>query len=541
MNPDGEGDRKPKMFIKRDLTNVPRSPFIIGNHRLTTIPTEPTTTTITTPQQQQQTSLSTSASTPLLPTVSTTTTLSSSSSSERPISQPPITDTTTTSRITFVNSPSPIARSPDNGRVGSAMMQKAIEPMDIWLYLKENPVKLHEIPAGLSPSEAQKIKIVNEIISTERDYVRDLAFVSVYYIMPLKLEAHGLKPNERDMMFKNWDPILLINFEIMSKFEKIPIEEISKVFLSYAVFLKCYNSFCSTQSTRSRLVKETVTKSDEFKSFVDSVRALPDSRQLDLESFLMKPIQRICKYPLLLRELSKCTLNPQESQEIEQAMEKIQFIADGVNRSTQTADNQTHMREIDKALSFKNKKGEPRPILVVPSRVFVSEGPAFDCQRKEEVHLILFNDLLIITQTSRKQTYKVLDWIDLGSYLSEVKLECIAECSYMPMVSIFTDMSRFCFRDTSEVGWASLIPQYVPIRESIAGKPWFCEESEVQTKGRMLEPGEFFITYSAAHITAYDLFINCNKTIKRMVVSRENGSFVCKGMDGYNKFTTCKY
>lgn len=509
MNPDGGEDRKPKMFVKRDLSSVPRSPFVIAKHRLPANATAPAG--------------------------------SSNVTSQRPSSQPPMPGDTAAANVTAVGSPPPVTRTPDNERVGSTSMQRAIEPVDIWLYLKENPVKLHEIPQGLSSNEAQKIKIVNEIISTERDYVRDLAFVSVSYIMPLKHEAHGLKPNERDIMFKNWDPILLINFEIMNKFEMIPIEEISKVFLSYAVFLKCYNSFCSTQSTRSRLVKETMSKSEEFKAFVDGVKALPDSRQLDLESFLMKPIQRICKYPLLLRELSKCTPDPQENQEIELAMEKIQLIADGVNRSTQTADNQTHMREIDKALSFKNKKGEPRPVLVVPSRVFVSEGPAFDCQRKEEVHLILFNDLLIITQTSRKQTYKVLDWVDLGSYLSEVKLECIAECSYMPMISIFTDASRFCFRDTSEIGWASLIPQYVPIRESIAGKPWFCEESQVQTRGRMLEPGEFFITYSAVHVTSYDLFINSNGTLKRMVISRENGSFICKGMNGYNKFPTSKY
>lgn len=498
MNADGEEEKKPlKMFNKRDLSGIPRSSIVIGSHRNSKKESE--NVILVQPQQQPQQ--------PTEQAAHENVALGSPSLAERP---------------------------------GSGAAHCAIEAADIWVYLKENPAKVHEIPPGSTPNESQKIKIVNEIISTENDYVRDLAFVSVYYIMPLKTDPQGLKPNERDILFKNWDPMLLINFEILAKLEKAPIEEISDVFMSHAVYLKCYNSFCSSQSTRSRLVKEVTEKNDGLRLFFESVRALPDSRKLDLESFLMKPIQRICKYPLLLRELLKCSTDPVESRKIEDAMDKIQLIADGVNRSTQTADNQTHIREIDKALIFKNKKGEQRPVLVLPSRVFINEGPAFDIQRKEEVHLILFNDLLIITQTSRKQTYKVLDWIDLGTYMSEVKLECIAECLYLPMVSIFTDNSRFSFRDTSEIGWASLIPQFVPIREAIAGKPWFCEESQVQTRGRELEPGDFFITYSAAHVTGYDIFININKTIKRMAVLREDGVFICKGMEGYNKFTTCK-
>lgn len=543
MNVENEGETDPrKVFVKRDLSAIPRSFVVIGGHRLpneqpiaseSPIPIEQ--------QQQQQVQVQQQEQQQVQVQEQQQQHQQQQPAQLQSPQQQPAAATTAATTTTIVNSPPPQKRSQSVQSVsGLTAVQRAIEPMDIWLYLKENPAKLHEVPPGIPSNEAQKIKIVNEMISTERDYVRDLAFVSVYYIMPLKLEPHGIKPNERDTMFKNWDPILLINFEIMSELEKAPIEGISKVFMAYALFLKCYNSFCSTQSTRSRLVKEAVTKSDDFREFVTSVRALPDSRKLDLESFLMKPIQRICKYPLLLRELLKCTTDPSEVQEIELAMGKIQSIADGVNGATRTADNQTHIREIDKALSFKNKKGEPRPVLVLPSRVFINEGPAFDIQRKEEVHLILFNDLLIITQTTRKQTYKVLDWIDLGSYLSEVKLECIAECSYLPMVTIFTDTSRFSFRDTSEIGWTSLIPEFVPIRESSVGRPWFCDESQVQTRGRELAPGEYFMTYSAAHVTAYDLYINMNKTIKRMVVAREGGLFVCKGMEGYNKFASCK-
>jgi len=41
--------------------------------------------------------------------------------------------------------------------------------------------------------------------------------------------------------------------------------------------------------------------------FQTGVKSLPQSRSLDLESYLIKPVQRVCKYPLLINDLLKTT------------------------------------------------------------------------------------------------------------------------------------------------------------------------------------------------------------------------------------------
>lgn len=52
------------------------------------------------------------------------------------------------------------------------------------------------------------------------------------------------------------------------------------------------------------------------------IQQYPESRQLDLESLLIKPLQRVTKYPLLLKELINHTLSShQDFKNLQEAYE----------------------------------------------------------------------------------------------------------------------------------------------------------------------------------------------------------------------------
>lgn len=62
-----------------------------------------------------------------------------------------------------------------------------------------------------------------------------------------------------------------------------------------------YKVFCANQQNSLTTVEALIKKNAQFKKKLDICHTDPQCRGLFLQSFLIKPIQRVCKYPLLLR------------------------------------------------------------------------------------------------------------------------------------------------------------------------------------------------------------------------------------------------
>ena len=61
-----------------------------------------------------------------------------------------------------------------------------------------------------------------------------------------------------------------------------------------------YTTYCANQP-KALAILDRLSKTPSFSDYLQESLLNPETRALTLFSFLIKPIQRICKYPLLLK------------------------------------------------------------------------------------------------------------------------------------------------------------------------------------------------------------------------------------------------
>ena len=126
------------------------------------------------------------------------------------------------------------------------------------------------------------------------------------YFKPLQTPGPGesriVTEKEVTAIFANVQQILGINEALLKELEKEKsVEGVAKAFSSMADYLKVYSIFCANQDLSLSTVEKLELKNKDFKAFLTENESKFLSRGLPLKSFLIKPVQRICKYPLFLR------------------------------------------------------------------------------------------------------------------------------------------------------------------------------------------------------------------------------------------------
>jgi len=99
---------------------------------------------------------------------------------------------------------------------------------------------------------------------------------------------------------------LLLKLEVESKLD--PGEQmLGKIFLDVSMELMSYSVYCGNHPFMTLLLIQLKTQNPEFIKFLNEVKLNQKerTRNLDIGDFLIKPLQRICKYPLLIKEMLK--------------------------------------------------------------------------------------------------------------------------------------------------------------------------------------------------------------------------------------------
>ncbi|CAB1426727.1 unnamed protein product [Pleuronectes platessa] len=197
-------------------------------------------------------------------------------------------------------------------------------------------------------SDADKLrKVICELVETERAYVKDLNCLIGRYLTPLQKETF-LTQDELDVLFGNLLEMVEFQVEFLKTLEDgtrlVPdLEKLERVdqfkkilfslggsFLYYADRFKIYSAFCASHTKVPKVLVKAKTDQD-FKAFLEE-RNPKQQHSSTLESYLIKPIQRVLKYPLLLKELYSLTdPDSEEHYHLDVAMKAMNKVASHIN------------------------------------------------------------------------------------------------------------------------------------------------------------------------------------------------------------------
>uniref|UniRef100_A0A803SVC5 Phosphatidylinositol-3,4,5-trisphosphate dependent Rac exchange factor 2 n=1 Tax=Anolis carolinensis TaxID=28377 RepID=A0A803SVC5_ANOCA len=164
-----------------------------------------------------------------------------------------------------------------------------------------------------------RVCVLNELLKTERDYVGTLEFlVSAFFHRIMQCAASKIDKNITEetvkTLFSNIEDILEVHKDFLSGIEKClhpeptAQHEVGTCFLHFKDRFRIYDEYCSNHEKAQKLLLE-LNKIRTVRTFLLNCMLLGGRKNTDvpLEGYLVTPIQRICKYPLLLKELLKRT------------------------------------------------------------------------------------------------------------------------------------------------------------------------------------------------------------------------------------------
>ncbi|XP_022233241.2 uncharacterized protein LOC111081475 [Drosophila obscura] len=191
----------------------------------------------------------------------------------------------------------------------------------------------------------ERKEIITEIVETEEKYGRDLQIILEEFCHPM-LVAGLLTQEQLSAIFLNTEDLLENNQTLAERMRDaldMSLEQgdddlltvnIGRIFLDFTQMLHAFESYCVRQAGASLLLANLEKEKELLRIFL-KVSQMENAvlRRMNLNSFLMVPVQRVTKYPLLLARLYKVTPTQIDGRELlKQAQEKIELHLNHINQ-----------------------------------------------------------------------------------------------------------------------------------------------------------------------------------------------------------------
>ncbi|KAG9032105.1 RHO1 GDP-GTP exchange protein 2 [Tulasnella sp. JGI-2019a] len=241
------------------------------------------------------------------------------------------------------------------------------ESMGDYLPQEAGILWIHSVPQhvvdSVSDQEKKRQESINEVIYTERDFVRDMEYLRDVWMKPLR--TSDIIPEPRRIafiqdVFWNVEHIIAVNTRLRDALNKRQksyaiVEAIGDIFLDVVKDFEPFVSYGSHQLYGKFEFEKEKSTNPAFAQFVEDNERLPQSRKLELNGYLTKPTTRLARYPLLLDVVARHTSddNPDKAR-LANVVKIVRGFLTRVNEESGKAENKFNLAQLDQQLVFRN-------------------------------------------------------------------------------------------------------------------------------------------------------------------------------------------
>ncbi|KAI8983502.1 hypothetical protein BDB01DRAFT_835597 [Pilobolus umbonatus] len=231
-------------------------------------------------------------------------------------------------------------------------------------------------------------KVVLELLETERKYVQDLEILQ-NYMRELQIQE-VCSPDTIHYLFGNLNDLVdfqrrfLIHLEEIA--ENAPQDQnFGALFVQSENQFTVYEPYCANYFSAQDLV---VQESPRLQKLADILN--PD---YELPSMLIKPVQRICKYPLLMQQLIKSTnADWPHYEELSAGLQTVKRVTENVNETQRKFENIQVVEEMKKRLDeMRSNNIDNYGPLLLHEKLMINSGDA-----EKEMQVYFFEKMIMI-------------------------------------------------------------------------------------------------------------------------------------------------
>ncbi|XP_018406089.1 PREDICTED: uncharacterized protein LOC108782329 [Cyphomyrmex costatus] len=283
----------------------------------------------------------------------------------------------------------------------------------------------------LTPEEKKIQEAKFEILTSEASYLNSLRVLENEFLNNHILINEILTPIERKKLLGGVPSVLSASQTFLAELEAVWREDpmlsgLSEVLLKHAE--KCqatYVAYCSNQVSIDTTLKELkARKGVKFLETIKRIEMQPACQNLSLHSFLMLPMQRVTRLPLLADAiLSKLSMGNSDRMSWEKVLSTLSNVVAECNEGARAAAQEAEMEALARKLEYASKI---KPIML-RGKQLVRSGSVVQLSTKTDteykltfgkkftktpLYLLLLTDYLLVTKlksNAHDECYTVID------------------------------------------------------------------------------------------------------------------------------------